>query len=268
MARKPREKSPIGLYYVTLRGMDADGIFSDEADYAKFVALLHSLTAAGDDGEPSLALHAYCLLPRRVHLLLCERGEPLGRGMGRLAGGYTLYYNKRHGHAGPLYQDRFRSEPVNDADYFVALLRHIHKLPIEAGLADSLLDYPWSSWLEYAKPEKGTCHLCTHEMPFDDVDWESMCRLMRLLPSYDAQRLVADVRRHERGGLIAAVEAELPAGVALDQVNGLRRDVRAQFVTRALDCGVGLRQLARLTGMEYSTVARINRRNRKPAPAK
>ncbi|MBQ7690299.1 MAG: hypothetical protein IJT30_03785 [Muribaculaceae bacterium] len=260
MARKPRAKSRIGLYYATLRGMGTSRLFGDETDYGRFVELLRPLTRPGDGSEPPLALYAYCLTPCQVHLLTGERSVPLGQGIGRLASAYTHFFNKRYNHVGPLYHGRFRSEPVNDADYFVTLLRYIHKIPVEMGLANELADYAWSSWHEYTAPMADADRLCTHIMPFDDVDWESMCRLMRLLPRFDTERLASDLHRYERGGLIAALEAALPPDVSLGEVKGLQRDVRARFVLKALDCGAGLRQLARLTGMDYSTIARIKQR--------
>ena len=41
-------------------------------------------------------------------------------------------------------QDIFEDEE----DYF--LLRYIHQNPLKAGIVNNILDYPWSSWKEYA----------------------------------------------------------------------------------------------------------------------
>ena len=46
-------------------------------------------------------------------------------------------------------QDRFRSEPVDNIEYFVILLRYIHQNPLKAGIVERIEDYPWSSWKEY-----------------------------------------------------------------------------------------------------------------------
>ena len=44
-----------------------------------------------------------------------------------------------------LFQDRFRSEPCNDAAYFITLFRYIHQNPVKARLVDSARDYKYSS---------------------------------------------------------------------------------------------------------------------------
>lgn len=48
-----------------------------------------------------------------------------------------------------MFQDRFKSELVNDMAYFVTLLRYIHQNPTKAGIVSKVGDYDWSSWKEY-----------------------------------------------------------------------------------------------------------------------
>ena len=79
-------------------------------------------------------IYAYCLMPNHVHLLLCEKNWPLGEIVKSIAASYALYYNKKYGRIGHLFQDRFKSEPCNDADYFMTLFRYIHQNPVKAGL--------------------------------------------------------------------------------------------------------------------------------------
>ena len=50
---------------------------------------------------------------------------------------------------GHLFQDRFLSEPVNNIEYFMTLMRYVHQNPGHAGLTAEVRDYPWSSWDEY-----------------------------------------------------------------------------------------------------------------------
>lgn len=54
---------------------------------------------------------------------------------------YAWHYNKKFQHLGPVFQDRFRSEPVNDNAYFFTLLRYIHQNPLKAGLVENVSDY-------------------------------------------------------------------------------------------------------------------------------
>ena len=61
---------------------------------------------------------------------------------------YAIYYNQKYSRSGHLFQDRFKSEPVNDMPYFVTLLRYIHQNPTKAGIVSKVGDYDWSSWKE------------------------------------------------------------------------------------------------------------------------
>jgi hypothetical protein len=48
-----------------------------------------------------------------------------------------------------LFQDRFKSEVVENDKYFVTVLRYIHQNPIKAGLCDSVEKYRWSGHNDY-----------------------------------------------------------------------------------------------------------------------
>ena len=61
---------------------------------------------------------------------------------------------------GHLFQDRFKSEPVNDIEYFVTLLRYIHQNPVKAGICDKAEEYTWSSWQEYLNDDGLLLTLC------------------------------------------------------------------------------------------------------------
>ena len=59
-----------------------------------------------------------------VHLLIREREESVSDTIKRLGVSYSHYYNKKYERTGHLFQDHFKSEPVNDMNYFVTLLRY------------------------------------------------------------------------------------------------------------------------------------------------
>ena len=81
-----------------------------------------------------------------VHLLLKEASETIGNIMKRIASSYVYHYNHKYDRVGHLFQERFKSQPVNDFSYFITLLRYIHQNPLKAMLVDSIDEYEWSSW--------------------------------------------------------------------------------------------------------------------------
>ncbi|ABR46360.1 conserved hypothetical protein [Alkaliphilus metalliredigens QYMF] len=69
--------------------------------------------------------------------------------MRRIAGSYVYWYNWKYDRIGNLFQDRFKSEPVEDNTYFLTVLRYSHQNPIKAGVTKDIKNYKWSSYKEY-----------------------------------------------------------------------------------------------------------------------
>lgn len=118
MPRTARRKSSTGIYHVLVRGVNQQRIFEDEADYAAYL-----LTLGRVKRENPFVLYAYCLMSNHVHLLLGEEAVPLSRIMQRIGVSYAYRFNQRHDRSGHLFQDRFKSEPVEDDGYFVTVSR-------------------------------------------------------------------------------------------------------------------------------------------------
>jgi hypothetical protein len=94
-------------------------------------------------------------MSNHVHLLIRESSESLASVIKRIAVSYAQYYNKKYIRFGHLFQDRFKSEPVNDNAYFFTLLQYIHQNPVAAGISVDVAGYRWSSWGEYERAGVG-----------------------------------------------------------------------------------------------------------------
>ena len=70
------------------------------------------------------------------------------------------YYNRKYGRDGHLFKERFKSEPVNDMEYFTVLLRYIHQNPVKAGIVEKVKDYEFSSWGEYDGTVEPVFQIC------------------------------------------------------------------------------------------------------------
>ena len=133
MTRQPRLSSQTGIYHVMLRGINKQLIFETSSDYRRFTDLMASMVAPKDElGKPlpqRCTFFAYCLMPNHVHLLIAEGGESLATVMKRMATAYAQYYNVKYERSGHLFQDRFRSEPVNDENYFLGTKGTVPSVP-------------------------------------------------------------------------------------------------------------------------------------------
>lgn len=140
MPRQARQLSESGLYHVMLRGVNRDAIFLEDADCERFLQALAEVKEAS-----GCRVLAYCLMHNHVHLVLRAGDEPIGAIVKRLGVRYAGWFNHKYGRVGHLFQDRFKSLPVDDDAYLVTLLRYVWNNPVAAGLVAVPEDYRWSS---------------------------------------------------------------------------------------------------------------------------
>ena len=57
---------------------------------------------------------------------------------------------------GYLFQDRFKSEPVEDDGYFLTVLRYIFQNPVKAGIVTKIKDYKWTNYTDYIEESNKT----------------------------------------------------------------------------------------------------------------
>ncbi len=149
MPRGARIKSNSGIYHIIMRGINRQTIFEDEEDCRRFIQ-----TMLRYKEKCEYMIFAYCLMGNHFHLLLKEGKDPLETVIRRICGSYVLWYNRKYGRVGHLFQDRFRSEPVEDTEYFLSVLRYIFRNPIEAGIVTQINNHKWSNYMDYAKGVK------------------------------------------------------------------------------------------------------------------
>ena len=146
MPRSARKKSSSGIYHIVLRGINKQRIFEDDEDSQYFLEKLKTYKDIN-----GYEIYAYCLMSNHVHLLMKEGEEPLSTAFRRIGASYVYWYNWKYSRTGHLFQDRFRSEPVERDEYFLTVMRYIHQNPLKVGIVKEIQEYPWSSNREYSQ---------------------------------------------------------------------------------------------------------------------
>lgn len=144
MPREAREKSPTGIYHIIMRGINRQSIFEDEEDRHQLIARFAHYKAIS-----CYRLFAYCLMDNHVHMLLEEQKEPIAMIIKRISSSYVLWFNRKHGRCGHLFQERFKSEIVDTDSYFLTVLRYIHQNPLKVNIVKDVSEYKWSSYWGY-----------------------------------------------------------------------------------------------------------------------
>ena len=125
-------------------------IFHKPRDYERLISTLGRYKEISQ-----FELYAYCLMGNHIHLLIWSDYEPIGQAIKRIGDSYVFWYNKKYNRCGHLFQDRFRSIPVEDDAYFLTVLRYIIQNPVVAGICKRVEDYAYSSALDYCTAKSG-----------------------------------------------------------------------------------------------------------------
>lgn len=263
MPRQPRVSSETEIYHVMMRGINHQNIFEEAEDYYQFINILDRMRIQyNDEGNPcgtNCTYYAYCLMSNHFHLLIRERDEKIGETIKRIASSYVYYFNRKYGRDGHLFRERFKSEPVNNMEYFTTLLRYIHQNPVKAGIVAKVKDYEYSSWGEYAETIEPAFMLCNtqtvlHRIPFDELETLVNDPLSDDIGCID----IEDPSRSRPSDDQVWQEIIKLTGVTnASAFQQLPDELRRAALLELKESRASLRQLSRLTGIGKGVIHRI-----------
>jgi putative transposase len=142
MPRPPRQLAAGVCYHVLNRGNDRGWLFRKPADFQAFLAILVDAAKRFD-----VDLLCWCLMSNHWHLVVRPRTD---RALIDFMRWLTITHVRRHrahysSHSGHLYQGRYKSFPVEQDDYFLALCRYVEANALRAGLVTRAERWEWSS---------------------------------------------------------------------------------------------------------------------------
>ena len=249
MPRKAREKSESDIYHIIMRGINRQRIFNEEEDCHRFLQTLKFYKETS-----GYEIYAYCLMSNHIHLLIKVGPEPLEQIMRRVCGKFVYWYNHKYDRTGYLFQDRFKSEPVEDDTYFLTVLRYIHQNPLKAGLVKGLKDYPWSSYNAYIKRNK-----------LVDADFAlkmfsaNQAQALKLFMNFNEQKTDEQCLDIEERKTLSDKEAlqimeTVFSTSNMEEWRKIDRSTRDNYLSMLKQKGLSVRQISRLTGLNRGVV--------------
>ena len=284
MPRSIRKLSETKTYHAMICGNERKNIFCDDEDKRKFIELLCKIKGyflEGDRISPrehphllgneakKFSIYAYCLMDNHAHLLINEGEDKISRIMKRINTSYAYYFNKRYGRIGHLFQDRFKSEAIeNDAQLFAAV-RYIHNNPVKAKIVPDPTLYNWSSYNGYINEECPGLIMLEKDMILEMFTTDK-ARARRLFSEFTKQKNEDDFIEYLNKDvgkiLITQKDAEAylveflnDVGIVLEELavpervtvrNKLIRELRAKS-------SLSIRQIAELVKVNRGVVERI-----------
>ena len=248
MPRQARIKSESGIYHIMLRGINQQQIFEDAEDSEKFLDILSACKEISE-----FRLYAYCLMGNHIHLLIKEGTETLEQMFKRICGRFVYWYNTKYRRVGHLFQDRFKSEPVDSEQYFFTVLRYIHQNPVKAGICKGVESYAYSSYSEYINPSG----LVDTDYLLELATLEEFIELNREnveSTSLDiSEKVIARVTDEQARAMIKKIAKCSNAS----EFQGLETAIRDKYLKKLREKGVSIRQLSRLTGISFSVIRKV-----------
>lgn len=266
MPRQARGKSESGVYHIMIRGINQQIIFEDDEDQEKYLQLLRFYRK-----RCGFALYGYCLMDNHVHLLVKEAarpsivtimekeveagpGERLESVFKRIGVSYVRYFNRKYKRVGHLFQDRYRSEAIDEDAYLLMALRYIHRNPVKAGICARPEEYQGSSYRAYLEERDDglvdtgfALSLLTGQHLRAYTEQESDDRFI------DVEKQSALSRTDEEARLVMRM---LTGCANTSEFQKLPRQDRDGFFRQLYQKGINIAQIGRITGYSRPLVYR------------
>lgn len=149
MSRKARIESTTGMYHVMSRGLNKMPVFKEKREKTRMLNLIRENLS-----KYNVEIYAYCIMPNHFHLLIKADLKELASFMAKILAAFANYYNFKHHRIGYVFQDRYKSQCVEDEEYFWNCLRYIHRNPAKKGTEKDILQCQHSSMCEFYSGEK------------------------------------------------------------------------------------------------------------------
>lgn len=270
MPRKKRVMSNTGVYHVMLRGINKQNIFIYEDDFRQMQwTLVEAQRQYGPDGRllnsDECTIYAYCILNNHVHILLREGNKKISQIVQKIEDRFVYLYNKKYDRVGHLFQGRFRSEPVNDNEYFHTLLRYIHRNPVQAMECERPEDYLYSSWREYLPQFSNEVSVLLprafktvyeYFTPSDLVEWVNMNVHDNCMDMSSERFVVTDSHAWD-------ILSDISGEDNPQDFKCLHPDLQMEFAYEAIQSGISLRQATRLSSLTYYSIRKYAEAQRK-----
>lgn len=240
MSRQPRIT---GEYlHIIVRGIGKQILFEEQTDNEKYLYYLKKYAE-----QEEVTILAYCLMENHVHLLVRDTRGAISSFMKKIGVSYALYYNRKYDRIGHLFQDRYKSENINNDVYLLSAFRYILNNPVKAGICGAA-EYRWSSYYEYGKKNG----LADPEILYDMIgDKKSLAKF--LLQKDEMDHIEADTPKKDDSWALQTIQDALniTSGTQIQQFGRTQRDEALTLLKRK---GLTVRQLERLTGINRGVI--------------
>ena len=137
--RQPR-KLEAGIFHLAAHSSDTRRLFLNDDDCKDFLAKLERTCERFE-----LELISYVLMSNHYHALVRIPDGRLSRALQQLHTTYAREHNRRHGRSAHLFRAHPYIGEIESDEQLVTVSRYLARNPVESGLAQGPLNWPWGS---------------------------------------------------------------------------------------------------------------------------
>jgi REP element-mobilizing transposase RayT len=256
MPRRARLESVSGYYHIMTRGINKEKIFETKKEKETIMTFIREKSQ-----EEACKIAAYCIMNNHLHIIAITEKPILINVMKKINISYAMSYNQRHERIGPVFQDRFRSENINNDRHFYGVLRYIHNNPVNAGIVPKAEEYIWSSMREYLNGRT----LLIDEKVKDDIMHHFMSK-KSFIDFHNLQDETIYLEVKEETEILEEKRAKRIIKDYFEKkgINDLiKPGDKDELVEKLLkETNLSYRRIAKETGTSINTVFRANKKNR------
>ena len=254
MSRQARKLSQSGLYHIIFRGIGKQNIFEEKEDYDKLKKIILK-----SKQEMKMELYAYCFMTNHVHLFIRENeiGD-ISKFMKKILSHYATWFNVKYLRSGALFNNRYKSEPVENERYFLRLTRYIHQNPLKAFMVNDLSKYQYSSYHDYT----------ANNNSFTDIDFllnmlcetrnDAIEEFIRLHETDEEENFEITESQRKNPEYIRRIIMSATDGKEPGEIKFMDKKKRDSLIIKLVfENHISKSALERLTGISRGTIIRI-----------
>lgn len=246
--RQPRRRSKTDCYHVILRGNNKDYIFVNDSEKEYFIKQLY-------DQHHLVELIAWCIMDNHVHLILKAEFNHLSTTLKRISIKFAKRYHNIYGTSGHIFQDRFRSEPIESEGYLLSAIRYVHNNPVNAKLVNEPKDYRWSSYNNYILRNLSQSMAMVMSLFNDSLDGFALFHNKK--DDNNHLEIKEDSRTIAKERLAKAIHKKVN-DYSIEKISSNKNAVMDIVDEFKGDKIISLRMLADAMGVSYSTIQRYS----------
>lgn len=254
MGRGKRQISSSGVYHIVNKGVGNQIIFEDDSDKEVFMSMLES-----HKKEQDIKIFAFCLMENHFHLLILDKENHLSKFMQNLCSEYAIYFNRKYLRCGHLFNDRFKSEAIEDDSYLLTAFRYIIMNPEKAKVCNHQT-YRWSSFREYySKGNNAKLSDCEYVEGLFSNKKEFLVYLSD--SQNDDDKKCLEIKEHSFFGIFDEVAKKVIREKinisSCTQIRSFEKTKRNKILSSLRKEGFSIRLLERLTGVSRGIIQKI-----------